>query len=346
MVTAEGRPFAWRGITAFRLLDFIADGDEARTRDYLRWAAKNNLTVVRVLAMMAGIFDLSPADGRRALPRLLTLAAEAGVFVEVVALAGTADIPVDIDQHVTEIASIIAGHGSGLLEVANEPVHPSQRPDVHTPETLERAAAKAPKDVIVALGSIERGEGFGSGAYVTWHVPREDEPRGWGHVLAIAEGAAIVERLKKPVISDEPIGAGSTLIPGSRDNDAARFRAAALLTRLAGLGATFHYEGGLNAEIPHGRELECLNAWMEAWALLPADVERRGRFYRAGAPESIVTVPPPDAAGVFERHTENEGWILAVGVTGEPALQLAAGWRLGTMQRFDGVWLVSATRSK
>jgi hypothetical protein len=346
-VTSTGERFEWRGITAFRLLDFIADGDEARARDYLRWAAKHHITVVRVLAMMAGIFELSPAEGRRALPRLLTMAAEAGVFVEVVALAGTADISVDVDEHVNEIASIIARHGNAVLEVANEPVHPSQRPDVHNPAFLKRAAARAPKEVVTAFGSIERGEGFGDGAYITWHVPRETEPRGWGHVLAIAEGAAMVERWKKPVISDEPIGAAAKAIPGRRDSSPTRFRAAALLTRLAGLGATFHYEGGLNARIPTGQELACFNAWRQAWTLLPPGIEHRGTFRRAGAPGSVVTKYSVDAAAaVYERHASDEGWILAVGVSAEPRVQLVPGWRITASRRLEGVRIVTVRRQR
>ena len=97
-------------------------------------------------------------------------------------------------------------------------------------------------------------------------------------MLAVAQGAAFVRKFGKPVVSDEPIGAGPRDEPGRRDNRPARFRAAALLTRLAGMGATFHYEGGLQAKIPQGAELACLAAWREAWTLLPADVESQGTF--------------------------------------------------------------------
>ena len=58
-------------------------------------------------------------------------------------------------------------------------------------------------------------------------------------VLAVAAGAELLTKLKKPVVSDEPIGAGATYQPGRRDDQPARFRAAALLTRLVGMGATF-----------------------------------------------------------------------------------------------------------
>ena len=60
--------------------------------------------------MMGGQFDLGPEDGRRALPRVLELAAKHGLYVEVVAFAGTADIPVDLQAHIDGIASILAAH--------------------------------------------------------------------------------------------------------------------------------------------------------------------------------------------------------------------------------------------
>ena len=107
----------------------------------------------------------------------------------------------------------------------------------------------------------------------------------------------------------------------------ARFRAAALLTRLAGLGATFHYEGGLQASIPEGRELECFDAWNEAWTLLPADVEiagQRSRWLARRAP-SVRDFDRKASLGVFERTAGNRGWILSMG-TGDPAVSLAPGW--------------------
>jgi len=59
------------------------------------------------------------------------------------------------------------------------------------------------------------------------------------------------------------MGAADAAVAGRRDNDPARFRAAAVESRKAGLGATFHYEGGLQAKLPTAKELACLDAWLE-----------------------------------------------------------------------------------
>jgi hypothetical protein len=344
-VTADGRPFEWRGITAFRLLEYVAHGREQDADRFLAWAHGKGLTVARVFAMGRNVLDLSPADGRAALPRLLDIAARHRMILEVVALTDTRDVPVDRDEHLTALGRIIDERGNAVLEVANEPVHPTQAADVQKFEVLARLRARVPPTVPVALGSIERGDGFGAGDYVTWHVPRRTSHEGWGHVLEIAEGVAIAAQFKKPLVSDEPIGAGPRFEPGRRDDSASRFRAAALLTRLAGLGATFHYEGGLQARIPAGRELECFNAWNDAWSLLPAGLERAGTFRRAGDPgAAVASFAEPRARGVFERQTGNGVRVRVLDPRPGFSAARAAGWRVTRTVRRPGAWLISARR--
>jgi hypothetical protein len=327
----NGQPFQWRGITAFRLADYIADGDEASAIRFLDWAAKQKLTVVRVLTMMGGLFDLRPEDGRRALPRLLQLAAERGLYVEVVALAGTADVPVDLEQHIGAIGTILETHPNAVLELANEPVHPSQAAEVQKPDVLVALAARVPKNVPVSLGSIERGDGFGAGTYITWHAPRDGGPDGWKHVTALAHGADLIAQWKKPVISDEPIGAGPKAEPGRRDDAPDRFRAAALLTRLTGAGATFHYHAGIDARIPEGRELECFKAWNDAWTMLPADVERHGTFAAGGR---VTASAAGSVARVYERVDSSSGWVLVLGDVKQVAP--IEGWRIAKTTAIGG----------
>jgi len=257
-IKPDGSTFQWRGITAFRLLEFVAHGKEPEADAYLKWAASQKLTIVRVLAMADGLFKLSPADGLRALPRLLEMAERHGLYVELVALADTATTAIDIPRHVEAVAKICARHPNVLLEIANEPVHPTQVKALHDPAYVKTLARLVPAGVPVSWGSVENGDGFGAGSYVTWHAPRgRDWPRQIG-----AQGAALIRKFKKPVISDEPIGAADTAVPGRRDNDPGRFRASAQAAARAGLGATFHYEGGLQARLPTGVEQACLRAWL------------------------------------------------------------------------------------
>jgi hypothetical protein len=253
----DGSTFKWRGITAFRLLEFVAHGREAEADAFLAWAASKKLTVVRVLAMADGIFELTPADGERALPRLLEIANGHGIYVEVVALTGTAVVKLDIPRFVRAIGAICARHPNALLELANEPGHPTQSAAVHDPVYMRSLLKLVPKAVPTALGSVEYGDRFAAGQYVTWHAPRTHD---WPE--EIAKGAALVAKFKKPVISDEPIGAADAAVPGRRDANPENFRRAGAASRRAGLGATFHYDGGVQAKPLTRIELACLDAWL------------------------------------------------------------------------------------
>lgn len=324
-VNPDGSRFHWRGITAFRLVEQIAHGRENEAAAYLDWARDNGVTVLRVLAMAKHLFELTPEDGLSALPRLLTLAADRGLSVEVVALADTASYDVDLDAHVIAVGKIAAEHPNAFVEVANEPFHGTQDRALHERETLIRLAALIPADVVVALGSertleetmaIERA----AGDYVTVHTPRGGGP--WNHVRALAAGAALVEKVGRPVVSDEPVGAAPRAIRGRRDDSAERFRAAALLTRMTGMHATFHYEGGLQGRIPEGPELEAFSAWKEAWTLLPDDIETGdflqlettgGASFQSRAQGcrwtlTIEDAPAPEGATLVARWPESALW--------------------------------------
>jgi hypothetical protein len=254
------------------------------------------------------------------------------LYVEIVALADTADITVDLERHVKEIGAIAARYPNALVEIANEPGHQTQHAGLHRAEHLRNLSALVPESVPVALGSVEYGDGFAEGDYVTTHLPRDAGDDGWGHVRTLAAGADLIARWKKPVISDEPIGAAGKYVRGRRDNDPSRFRAAALLTRLAGMGATFHYEGGLQATIPAGEELACFNAWNEAWTLLPDDAEQLGRFEVTGAGTNTE----------YRRLGDRQGWILLLPPARAP--KPVAGWKVVEIKRVDGVAVVRLAR--
>lgn len=327
-------PFEWRGITAFRLAEQVAQGREAEAIAYIDWARAQRVTVLRVLTMAKHLFQLSPADGVKALPRLLALAAERELAIEIVALADTDNTPLDLAQHVKAVAAIAAAHPNAVVEIANEPWHPTQDPRLHDPAFVKALADLVPAQVPVALGSIEGADGYAAaGRYATWHSPRSDDSDGWGHVLALAEGAALVARWQKPVISDEPVGAADALVPGRRDNDPGRFAAAAALTRIAGLGATFHYEGGLQGRIPVGPELECFQAWsagLDAVASMPTG----GRFLASADLTSIAGIG--GARAVFGRLYEREAWVVLVD-PGEPRIEWKAPWREASRVAVPGV---------
>ena len=163
--------------------------------------------------------------------------------------------------HVKAIGEICARYPNALLELANEPGHPTQSKSVHDAATLQSLARLVPPAVPVALGSVEYGDGFAAGSYVTWHAPRSSR---W--YADLARGAELVKRFKKPVVSDEPIGAADHAVPGRRDNNPEHFQQAAAASRRAGIGATFHYDGGVQAKPLTAIEMACLDAWLAGFS--------------------------------------------------------------------------------
>jgi hypothetical protein len=343
--TSTGEVFQWRGVSAFRLVEMVARGNKAEAAALLDWAASRKLTIVRVFTMARHLFQLAPADGLRALPELLQMAAARGLHVEVVALADTAALAPDIDGHVRRVGEIASDHPNALVEIANEPAHPTQTRAIHEPAELRRLAALVPAEVPVSLGSAEENDAFAGGQYATFHFPRSGGGTPWGHVLALARGAVLVREWKKPVVSDEPIGAAAALIPGRRDSDPDRFRAAALLSRMAGLGATFHYEQGLQAKVPTGQEARCFDAWNEAWTLLPSGIEGEGAFHEAGQPGAVVAAfDRAAAAAVFERQRGTTAHVLVIDAAHEPGITWSREWRQASSKRLGAAWLMTAER--
>jgi hypothetical protein len=338
-VDAAGKPFLWRGITSFQLAEMIASGKEAEAAAYLDWVKSQDLNVVRVLLMAQHLFELTPEAGRSALPKLLDLAKDRGLTVEVVALADTRDVQMDYEAHVREVGRIAMEKGNAFVELANEPGHETQSDQVHEASFLAKLAGLLPESLVVALGSFEYGDGFADGDYATTHVPRGEE--GWDHVHEVATRAERIAQLQKPVVSDEPIGAGPEYQPGRRDSDPARFAAAAALTRLAGMEATFHYEGGLYSRIPAGPEAESLTAWKAGLELVGAP-RHEGEFLQPDAVSRIAKIESPGRA--YARVTSEQATILIVNPGDAPSVTLQPEWKEASRKATPGALLIDLRR--
>jgi hypothetical protein len=108
------------------------------------------------------------------------------------------------------------------------------------------------------------------------------------------------------------------------------------------MGATFHYEGGLQARKPEGRELECFRAWQEGWALVPgAEPIIASDPGAANGPVGAIHGGSYVASYVGVRG--DTAWVLAAGTTGPVRVEWSAGWTVSDTRQWPrSQWFVAA----
>lgn len=335
MVYPDGARFRFRGLMAFGLLDLLADGHDADARAYLAWARDTGFNVVRVLAMLPSAWlDLSAADGRAALPRLFALAREHDVYVQIVALANTATVPtLDYGAHVEAIGRACAGEDAcALVEVANEPFHPTQAAAVHDPANLRIWAARIPGGVPVALGAAAEDESpvMGQGAsVVVSHLSRSRDR--WNRVRRVRELEALSSGTGHYVIDNEPMGAAEAAENGRRDNDPATFFAQGALSRVFEVGSTFHCTDCLLAHVPGPVQRASATAFVEGTRLWPDAAVLH--FSNAGWGDSPVKAADFKAVVRAYSASDQAGqwWTVLLGLTGDPKVEWRDGYRVGAV---------------
>ncbi len=360
-VYPDGSRFRWRGVTAFALLDQVARGRESDARAFLDWARATGFTVVRVLAMADGLFTLRPEQGRAALPRLLELVREADLYVELVALSDTRRYPrLDLREHVRLVGGLCASVDHCLLEVANEPWHPTHVADL-TPARLAGLAGEIPGRVLVALGAAatdgSREMALAPADYLTVHRARGGPL--WPMVGRLRTLGRLSEATGLPVVDDEPDGFGERedVIrvdgrPYRRQVRAELAFATGAVSRVFDVGSTFHCESCLTAVVPGPVQQAAAAAFVEGTRLVPDGVVPA--FRPVGVPGAPVAAfraagdKPRDGAAVavFSGLTdEASGLVVLLGVHGEPRVTWGGGWRQGAvLAERPGVRVVAAIR--
>jgi hypothetical protein len=326
---ADGTRFRWRGVTAFALLDLVADGKEREARAFLRWAHDARFTIVRVLAMNPkGWFDLDPGAGRRALPALLRLAREHQFYVQIVALANTVGRPErELLEQVRDVGRLCAGSENCLLEIANEPYHSSQA-RLQDAALMRRFQEQIPPGVLTAWGaaSDHRSDAMAGGTYVVAHVARSGER--WARVARVRDLAALSKRTGKFVVDNEPIGAAEKIERRRRDTLPAAFFAQGALPRLLEVGSTFHCSDCLEARVPGPTQKACAEAFIAGATVVPDDVVLSEVDQRT--PDSAALRANLASLGerTFAGIAGNRGWLALVGEGSDRAVAWKGSWTI------------------
>jgi len=317
----DGSNFDWRGITAFSLVEQLARGRDIDVDAYLGWCAANGVSLVRVLAMCATWLTLTPKEGLTFLPRLLLMAEQYGLYVEVVGLAATSSYAVDVNKHLSDVAAVCKDHANAVLEGANEPYHSTQQGTVEA--TVDAFAPPAP--VVYCPGAGRTDEGTLShtgGHFLNVHNDRKAGENGWRWSRHVKDSGDASRHYKMPLNADEAMGAGEQ-DTSSRDSNPAHFLAFAANCKINSIGSTFHYSDGLLTTIPTGKQLECFHAWRQGLDVVPSG----GQFQNSG-----WNTGPVDSADwthvlrIYHSLFGNRGYSLFIGLTGPPNPVWINGW--------------------
>jgi hypothetical protein len=351
----DGSRFRWRGVTGFMLNERVSSGHEAEAVAFLAWARHTGFNVVRILVMLPkGWFtarDFTPEEGLTALPRTLSLARDAEMYVEVTILANTGSLPLkaDLGGYVERAGRICAAAGNcALVEVANEVFRGTQRADVHDPAVLARWAARVPTGIPTALGAppAENATLVDSAPVITIHLSRGGDR--WGRARLVRDLHDASVRTKRFVIDNEPIGASEQEQPGGWDNLPDVFFAQGALSRVFEVGSNFHFEDGLLARVPGPIQQQCAEAFIAGTQIV--DDSYMLTFQDAGWPYSPVRKAGAAAAyvgltQVVPQPSGPSSVLVLVGIEGDPNVEWRPPWRqLGVVAVWPHVQVWSITR--
>ena len=351
-IRTDGRLFVAGGAT-FRpvfasALSILTKPPAERTRvlDDLRTLGFNG---VRVFAGALTWAHQTPATAIAALPTLLDEAAARGLYVYVVAItdSGTG---YDVETHLRRVAAIVSRHDNALLEVANEIGHPTQSARVNDAAALLALARRTvPDGTLWSLGASLGVDAVGSsGRYPTaggmFNDAHLDRGGGkWRQVGRLREISGISAATGQPVISGEPIGAAEIAVRGRRESDPSFFFAMGALCRGFEMGCVWHSDAGLHAERPGPVQRRGAEAFIAGWRAL--DTDARLLFVDAAADRAPIA-GATHVAHAYAFVAGDRGFLVLLGVTGDPALRFGNGWTdRGTLAERPGVQVRRIGRS-
>ncbi len=265
------------------------------------------------------------------LPGLLDDAQACGLHAYVSCLTETGT-GYDPPQHVSEIVARVNGRNNTLLELANEPWHPTQK-DL-TPAYLQQIMRdRVPTPMAAGLGAAEDDESkdYAAGDFIPVHLSRARDK--WNMVRRVRE----MEALGGCAFNQEPIGAAEASIPGKREADPAIFYTMAALNRLFNVGGVFHSEDGLNARPLGPNQRRCAEAFLRG-SRVWNDMDRLQYLNVGHAGSPIVSATfnegdmgRPGCTRSYSGVIGNHGMNVTLGVSdmGNPGAEIGNGWQWG-----------------
>lgn len=257
MFKVNGKLWQWRGSTDFMLFRDYLDGKDISPVLIERAEAGANL--VRVLGMAhyipvnAGQRAFKQSDYINYFDKLkdfVNYAATFGLRVEFTALADAQILMPEANAQAVFLSRVISAlPETAFLEICNEPF--KNGCDVKT-------LLGTFKDTVIVASGDYTWEAPIIGKYQTVHEDRGDE---WPRKSRLDEW---YDKVRVPVVWDEPIGADEINQPGRRSNSVSDFFDLCAGSALHGAGLTFHSTNGLLSlvwgSIQHQAAVACYDA--------------------------------------------------------------------------------------
>lgn len=266
---------------------------------------------VRVFGGRLTWANQTPDSAIGALPALLQETAARGLYLQLAAITDSAE-GYDPIAHLKRVAVMTAAAEHVVLEVANEPWHPSQGAVVRDLPRLcdasKRALAGYPN--VWMLGAPQQSNPINGkydgicGPITTAHLDRSGGP---ADILAAVFGLVdIMELAGTPVISGEPIGAAEATVRSRRLAVPAFFGdLAQYLVSLGLAGGVFHSEDGLNARPLGARQLAAARAYVDGSQRAPITIPRP----RSSDPCDASNIDTPKEIVACEREKYPAGHL-------------------------------------
>lgn len=323
--TVDGRKFHWQFITAFQLLDYVADERQGEAEAFLEWAKATGFNGVRVLATAEHLFQLSGTDGRLALTEFFQMLRRYQMRVELVALADTLNwSEAQTHEQMAGVAFACAIQSACTLQFANEHWHPSQSPRLRDRAFLSSLAGHTQSGQVYTQSAPQNDEDREpSGVYYTRHLDRGRDP--WNMVRRVRELEALSAEKNVPVVNGEPIGFGEVHEPGRRLTSPSIAYAFGVLSRIFDVGTTFHCQDCLYARVPGPVQQDAARAFIAGIQDIPTT--DRLQFFNTGWQDSPVESANFDCVTrVYSGVISLRSYTLLLGLNCAPNIKWRGSW--------------------
>lgn len=253
---ADGSPFRWKGVTAFRLIDRFARGEniDGFLTDFKGYNVLRVFGYTPAKDWGAAAWEAPTAEQVKAFAAYVE---RFGFYVEYVAL--TDDDPARIEPAKALLAQL-AGSRTILAEIGNEP---------QTHKAINTAAFRGACPLLCSSGDYEDSRKWW-GQWIGFHSARDsDWPRRAHDAIEYYGGGGPNSpdepALRVPAVCDEPIR------PDQAGYNVADFRAYFGACALMGAGATYHFESGKHGNRPTADELRIAGVALAAMDAFLAD---------------------------------------------------------------------------